>query len=239
MWQILKLQTSDDDCSSWSDLWGQQGNHGNAWHAVAATLDPPSPCVRFLGQTGKTEVSDISLDAITVETIHQPTPAPTLSFPPTEHSDELECTFDDGLMCNGWETGANHSWLVHSLSTDTDLTGPPDGAAHGSHYAYVEATNNAGERFELELTLPGKTMSEISFYYNMRGDDIGTLEVQVSPKGCSDWSTAWSLGGNQGAAWSLATVVLPADTHRCVRFVGTTGTAGDQVWTKPRFSRLT
>ena len=57
----------------------------------------------------------------------------------------------------------------------------------------------------------------------MFGVNMGTLNFDISVDGGTEWTTKWTLSGNQGTGWYEATVPLnPSTSH--VRFSATTGT---------------
>ncbi len=64
------------------------------------------------------------------------------------------------------------------------------------------------------------------FYYHMYGNQTGSLAVEISLNNELNWTTVWTLSGNQGNQWTKAIIdLLPYKTdHTKIRIKGTTGT---------------
>lgn len=119
-------------------------------------------------------------------------------------------------------------WTRHSGATSSSGTGPY-GAIDGSYYAYTESSypNYPTKTALLEgpaFDFTNKGQAEMTFSYHMYGASMGTLYVEVSDN-CQNWTTVWSLSGNQGNAWYQANVDLGAYSGQIitVRFRGVTG----------------
>jgi hypothetical protein len=52
----------------------------------------------------------------------------------------------------------------------------------------------------------------MSFWYNMYGTTIGTLNVWVQPQGNATATTLWSLSGQQGNTWRNGIIPIPTQT---------------------------
>lgn len=145
------------------------------------------------------------------------------SFPYTE-------SFESG---EGWSqgTGDDMNWTRRSGGTPSSGTGPSS-ADDGTFYMYMEASspNFPAKNAIFEspcYDLTGVTNPEFSFSYHMLGSAVGTLALQASTNGTS-WTTIWTRSGDQGSAWSTATVDLNSYTTESalkLRFSGTTGTS--------------
>lgn len=46
----------------------------------------------------------------------------------------------------------------------------------------------------------------LTFWYNMHGQDVGTLNLYIIPVGASLTRPTWSLSDDQGAHWRVASV---------------------------------
>jgi hypothetical protein len=68
---------------------------------------------------------------------------------------------------------------------------------------------------------------DVSFYYNMRGNSIGIVDLETSRDRVATWTTRWGRSGNQGAAWRLASFTVGDATVDRIRFSSTTGAAYD------------
>ena len=81
----LKLEASDDGCSTYTTLWSKSGNQGNSWRTATVETAHQSSysCIRFVGVTANSYRGDIGLDDVTVVAVLPPTPAPTMTPNPT------------------------------------------------------------------------------------------------------------------------------------------------------------
>ena len=132
-----------------------------------------------------------------------------------------------------WEqsTSDDFDWTRHSGSTTSSNTGPSS-AADGLFYAYVESSfpNYPSKTTILNspcFDLTGQNGTNLSFAYHMYGSTMGTLDLQVSSDGGINWTSEWSLSGDQGDQWSTANVDLSAYSGSTIqlRYVGTTSTS--------------
>ncbi|MBC7778053.1 MAG: T9SS type A sorting domain-containing protein [Phycisphaerae bacterium] len=124
----------------------------------------------------------------------------------------------------------NFDWTRQSGATPTAQTGP-DAAYNGSHYWYTKASgNNSPNKTALLktskcLTLTTITSPVFEFYYHLYGNQTGSLAVEISLDNELNWTTVWTLSGNQGNQWTKAMInLLPYKTdHTKIRIKGTTG----------------
>jgi hypothetical protein len=124
----------------------------------------------------------------------------------------------------------NFNWTRQSGSTPTSQTGP-DAAYNGSYYWYTKAsgTNSPNKTAMLKtskcLTLTPMANPVFEFYYHMYGNQTGSLAVEISMDNELNWTTVWTLSGNQGNQWTKAIInLLPYRTdHTKIRIKGTTG----------------
>ncbi|MCP3894566.1 MAG: hypothetical protein GY706_08040 [Bacteroides sp.] len=138
--------------------------------------------------------------------------------------------FESGL--GDWEnvTGDDMNWTRRSGTTPSYSTGP-SGAHGGLFYAYTEASspNYPGKTAILEgptFDLSTANQAELTFWYHMYGAAMGTLYVEVSDN-CQDWTSLWSLSGDQGNLWHEAIVDLNPYIGQTItiRFRGVTGSS--------------
>lgn len=149
----------------------------------------------------------------------QPDCSPLAGFPYFE-------SFENGLGDWVQDPNDNFDWTRRSGRTPSSQTGPSS-ASHGNWYIYTEATGQFGTAI-LEgpcVDLSGTTDPELNFDYHMYGQNMGTLELQISTDGGMTWSSYWSLSGNQGNQWRTHTSSLLAYVGETVRFrfLGTIG----------------
>ena len=162
------------------------------------------------------------------------------NYDPNATVDDGSCTYctttlpyseDFNNSIGSWiNTGSAGTWILNSGGTPSNNTGPTDDVTGGGNYMYIEASNpnypNVGpftltsECFDLSNT----TNPSLSFYYNMYGSAIGTLNVYANN------SLIWTLNGNQGQSWNLVQIPLTSIGNTLIiEFEGTTGSswAGD------------
>ena len=136
----------------------------------------------------------------------------------------------------GWTqaTGDDGNWLRDANGTPSSSTGPSS-ASEGSYYLYLEASTSGTGQIGSNATailespcfnLAGETAANFSFRYHMYGSNMGSLAVQATTDG-TNWTTLWSLSGNQGNSWFTANIDLASYLGDDVklRFVGTTGSS--------------
>lgn len=170
---------------------------------------------------------------------------PITSYPYTQNFDSwatsnpaTACTSNGSVVfeeCWTNETsGDNIDWDVLSGPTASSGTGPSSDHSGGGNFIYTESssgttgcTNQRGYVTTPVFDFSGLSSPELSFWYNMYGIDMGTLSVQVSIDGGSNWSSdVWILSGDQGTSWTEAVVDLSAfqgQSNLVIRFTGLTG----------------
>lgn len=127
-------------------------------------------------------------------------------------------------------SGDDLDWTRRTGSTPSSSTGPSS-ASEGSYYMYVEASspNYPSKTTRIEspcFDLSGETAATFSFKYHMYGSNMGTLTLEATTDD-NNWSSVWSLSGNQGNSWQSASVNMDSYAGGTVklRFVGTTGSS--------------
>lgn len=121
-------------------------------------------------------------------------------------------------------------WTRISGGTASNNTGP-NGADEGNFYVYTEATNPNNPSRTAILGSPCLNPSGLSdfkmyFSYHMFGNQMGTLEVELTTNNGQTWSNPiWSKSGNQGNSWIRDSIDLTAymGSTFALRLVGTTG----------------
>ncbi len=120
-------------------------------------------------------------------------------------------------------------WTLRSGTTPSSGTGP-SGAAAGTFYVYVEASDpNFNKTARLNspcLDLSTLTAAFVTFQYQMTGNAAGTLSLEASNNNGASYTSVFTKSGNQGAAWQTASVDLSAYTGGAARLrlvVNTTG----------------
>lgn len=127
-------------------------------------------------------------------------------------------------------TGDNFDWTRDSGGTPSVNTGPTTGSNGSTWYMYIETSSGAtGNQAYFEsdcFDFTGITAPIFEFDYHMYGATMGSLELFVTLDEIT-WTSVWNLSGDQGNAWSTASVDLSAYAGQSVkfRFVGTRGTS--------------
>jgi len=117
----------------------------------------------------------------------------------------------------GWtqDPGDGNDWRVNNGGTPSDFTGPDgDNPNDLGNYLYIEASqtfnlvsNVISPCFDLDVIGD----AELSFFYHMFGDDMGTLNVDISNDGGATWNNLWSQTGEVQGAHSDAWIEVVID----------------------------
>jgi hypothetical protein len=110
-------------------------------------------------------------------------------------------------------------WERDGDGTPTPNSGP-SAPYTGSFYAFIETSSvNPGDEALLTtiLDLSGLADAEIDFAYHMYGDTMGSLFLEVSTDGGSNWSELWSAAGDQGDSWYIQNVSLSLHDGETIR----------------------
>ncbi|HXH18330.1 MAG TPA: S8 family serine peptidase, partial [Chitinophagales bacterium] len=141
-------------------------------------------------------------------------------------------TCDGALTSTGWENAINDNidWSVADSATPSLNTGPENDHTTGSgKFLFTEASNCFNHTAILQspaFDLNTVSNPSLSFWYHMLGSAMGTLSIQAErPIGSGQWTTVWTITGNQGQNWNNANISLSAYSGDIVRFrfLGTTG----------------
>lgn len=159
----------------------------------------------------------------------QTTPAALSEFP-------ASIDFEDYLSYFYQDPSGALDWGVQSGPTETPDTGPT-GAQGGTYYFFVEASNAFSQTASLviDLDLTEQNSATLEFSYHMRETgttgQMGSLFVEASTNGGSNWQELWQRTGHQGDNWLQASVDLNAyafgDVRLRVRAVTGTGNNSD------------
>ncbi len=222
----LNLEVSTNG-NSWITLWTLSGDQGNNWAADTINLisyvNTSNLRFRFNGTTGSGFLSDIAIDAFSIENIAPPCNTVS-SFPYTE-------SFESGLGAWTQEMSDDFDWTNLTGATSSNNTGPT-AAFSGSYYMYIESSSPNNPSLTAILNSPCFDLTNLSnpelvFNYHMYGASTGTLEIEVSDNG-GTWTSIWSLSGDQGNNWDNAQVSLAAyasSSSLKLRFKGTTASS--------------
>ncbi|GFO23257.1 MAM domain containing 2 (mamdc2) [Plakobranchus ocellatus] len=208
--------------ASTQSYWSVSKDKGDQWiHERMTIVNRSTPYKIILRATvGGQGTSDIAIDDISIRVAEQVTDTSTPSHTQVVMSVLFSCDFDYGTICN-WThpESAPMNWLVRSTPTPTGRTGANRDHTSGSgRFAYIETTSEDGQSLaagtEAVITSSWVTTKpdcpvSMSFYYNMFGQDINSLTIQLNniPQ-----SNLWGKSGpqhNDGNTWSRAEYDLP------------------------------
>lgn len=227
----LSIEASTDG-QTFTQIWSLSGNQGGTWESVsidlAAYTAESSLSFRISGTTSNNYSGDIAIDDLSVAS-GSTTPVVICTstintFPYTE-------SFESAASLWQNNTTDQIDWTRDANGTPSNATGPAS-AANGSYYYYIEASspNYPAKAATLEspcFDISAVSEPVISFETNMYGAAMGSLVLEVKTEP-GDWTTIWTLSGNQGADWLYQQISLAdygSETALKFRFTGTTGTA--------------
>lgn len=213
----ISVEASTDNGSSWSSIWSETGNQGNAWQSASVDLAAytgGTVQLRFNRLTGATWQADIALDNVEVTSGGGGNSgcAGGVSLPYSE-------SFESSIGAWTQSSADDINWTRDSGGTPSSNTGPSGGSA-GSWYMFVEASGN-GTGYPnksailnspcLDLSAGGS--ASFNFDYHMYGaTDMGSIALEVSDDNGVSWTSVWSETGNKGNSWLSASVDLSAYT---------------------------
>tara|TARA_R110002111_G_scaffold61815_5_gene102848 strand:+ start:20515 stop:25389 length:4875 start_codon:yes stop_codon:yes gene_type:complete len=140
-------------------------------------------------------------------------------------------TFDAGIGAWTQATGDDGDWTLNSGDTPSTGTGPSNDITGGGNYFYTEAsTDGLDANATVILTSPcfdltSVTSGVFSFYYHMLGDNIGSLDLEVTIDDGGNWTNVFSASGNLGDVWNAQNIDIMSYYGEVVkfRFIGLTG----------------
>ncbi|VDI19167.1 Hypothetical predicted protein [Mytilus galloprovincialis] len=142
----------------------------------------------------------------------------------------INCDFEKVDICNYMEDKNNNiDWRRHTGMTSSLNTGPSaDHTTSQGYYMYIETSValRKGDKARIWSMTTSSTKGQcISFWYNMYGVSIGTLNVYIADNstGTEQTKLVWSLSGNQGNTWHIANVPLSDLQSMKVIFEGIAG----------------
>jgi hypothetical protein len=130
-------------------------------------------------------------------------------------------SFETGLGSWVQATDDQFDWRRNSGGTSTANTGPT-GAGNGTFYLYTEANDaSGGSRAVLEspcFDLGGLSQAELSLFWHMFGNQMGSMIIEISQDGGVSWSQLWSRSGNASTSWTPLRIPLTAYLGKTVTF---------------------
>ena len=209
----IALEASNDNGATWSSLWSQTGNKGNAW--LGANIDLSayvggSVQLRFNRITGSTWQADIAIDNTNLSAGGGSTGCSGgVSLPYAE-------SFESSIGAWTQSTADDINWTRDSGGTPSSNTGPSSGSS-GSWYMFVEASGNGTGYPNKQAILNSPCVdlasggATFNFDYHMYGsNNMGSIALEASGDNGASWTSLWSETGNQGNSWLSASVDLSA-----------------------------
>ncbi|XP_061166788.1 multiple epidermal growth factor-like domains protein 10 [Saccostrea echinata] len=137
------------------------------------------------------------------------------------YSCSFETDFDACFIKNYGEM----KWRKGIDRTRSSNTGPYS-AREGKHYVYTEANlQSTGDKGIMEIPVSNLNITThacFQFYFHMRGDDMGDLNITVQDTNFSE-ITRWSKSGHYGSRWDKGHVSFPSTAA----VINITGIRGD------------
>uniref|UniRef100_H2Y3P5 MAM domain-containing protein n=1 Tax=Ciona intestinalis TaxID=7719 RepID=H2Y3P5_CIOIN len=180
-------------------LWSRQGSLGSSWNYGQVSIQRAGDfTVVFEALRGAGYKGDIALDDI--KFIIGACPATQL------------CDFEENNIC-GFENDptVEFVWILNQIGPSIDHTTQTG----NGHYMLADASSvdKEGSRAKLITAKHAATTDKcVTFWYNMYGDDVGTLNVWKVENQIYDEHPHWSLHGNRGDIWKRASFPLQALT---------------------------
>ncbi|WP_405574794.1 reprolysin-like metallopeptidase [Winogradskyella sp. Asnod2-B02-A] len=140
-------------------------------------------------------------------------------------------TFDAGIGEWTQATGDDGDWTLNSGDTLSTGTGPSNDITGGGNYFYTEAsTDGLDANATVMLVSPcfdlsTATTETFSFYYHMLGDDMGSLNLEVTIDDGGNWTNVFSVSGEIGDVWNSQNIDISSYYGEVIkfRFIGLTG----------------
>ncbi|GFN85250.1 MAM and LDL-receptor class a domain-containing protein 2-like [Plakobranchus ocellatus] len=204
-------------------VWTRKGTQGPEWKRaqIHVTSDVLSGAwkgdikIVIEAATSSGSLGDISLDDISMNFGDCP------SGP--------QCDFEDGVCSYTQLQNDDFDWTVNRASTKSLFTGPRLDHTLGTvegHYAFIEASVPQSRGDIARLATPifdATTASCLTFWYNMHGLTMGTLNVYTRAVSNAPPTKVWSMTGDQGEQWQPAQVTLHSNQKFNVIFEGVVG----------------
>jgi len=205
-------------------IWTLTNDQGQGWQLAEVTVPAgQSFNAVFEGVRGNGVNGDIGLDDVLLKDGACPKPG--------------SCNFDVDLCTYvNDKSGDDFDWIRYTGGTSSSGTGPTQDHTQGNaqgYYIYIEASapRHQGDRAVLysQVIIATATANHkcLSFWYNMHGANMGTLNVGMK---MFDGSlvTRWTLSGDQGSVWKFGRVSINMPNPYKVFFEGVVGgIAGD------------
>ena len=128
-------------------------------------------------------------------------------------------------------TGDNIDWNRDWKGTPSGVNGTgPSNATEGLYYTFLESSGFYSKSAYLlspVFKLSQTDNANLSFDYHMYGTSMGSLTLNISVDGGTNWTSLWSKAGNQGNNWFHEIIDLDnyVGGNILLRFTGITGSS--------------
>lgn len=166
----LSLEATTDD-QSWSTLWSLSGNQGNQWNEVDVSLDTyvgSTVKLRFVGVTGSSWQSDITIDALELnvdgggaDTEAPSTPTGVASSNITTSSFDLSWNASsDNVGVTGYNIYLDGSNIGTVTGTSASVTGLSVSTSYSVRISAIDAASNeSAQSAPINVTTNGTSIS--------------------------------------------------------------------------------
>ncbi|XP_078483559.1 MAM and LDL-receptor class A domain-containing protein 1-like isoform X2 [Ciona intestinalis] len=212
--------------------WIYSSDTSNTWINAAVPIDTSSQFkivfqASMLGGSGHIAIDDIGWTSGTCAVY------PTEAAPPpptTEPSVPVNCTFEVN-QC-GWndDDTADITWIRHSGSTTSSVTGPSSGYGGTGYYMYVESSSPTKTGDVARLLSSKQDAGSLDpkclvFYYHMYGSTMGTMNVYIKYGSTLPTKPIWTNSGDAGNAWIYSAINFTPESNFQVAFEGVVGSS--------------
>jgi hypothetical protein len=211
----IAVEASGDNGATWTSVWSETGNQGNAWLSASIDLSPYAGGgvqLRFNRITGSTWQADVAIDNVSFNAGSGGGNGCVggVGLPYSE-------SFESSIGAWTQSSQDDIDWTRDANGTPSSGTGPSSGA-NGSFYMYVEASGNGtgypNKRAILNspcIDLNGMSTASFNFNYHMYGsNNMGTIDLEISTDNGATWTSIWNQSGNKGNSWLSASINLAA-----------------------------
>ncbi|XP_033107517.1 MAM and LDL-receptor class A domain-containing protein 1-like [Anneissia japonica] len=201
-------------------LFVRHGNQGNIWKSQKVDIEGQTEYFQivFEGSVVGNIYGDIAIDDIVFHNTSCDKVKVLSVFNST-----TDCNFDDNRnnasLCGFIQsTSDDFDWQLRNGSTDSTATGPSADHTHGDtkgQYLYIEASNprrpNERAKIVSPLIEPADHLLCFKFWYHMKGEHVGRLNVYRRLEGSMRSEWLWTINGDQSDRWIEA--MLPINYY--------------------------
>ncbi|XP_035827615.1 MAM and LDL-receptor class A domain-containing protein 1 [Aplysia californica] len=221
---VNELKVSTVSSGSRNTIWVKHGNQGPGWKKITYDLDNSAPTqftLEISATQGTSFTGDIAIDDI------QLSDGDCAGVGVTS----LSCTFEIPCAYQN-QQGDSMDWQIHSGSA-TVSSGPSTDHTAGTNsgqYLYIDTSGKSqGNNALYASPVNPKASGDfcIEFYYFLRGNNTGTLNVKKQGTGSA--YDIWSRSSDQGTGWNKVQISQALTNTSKIIFEGVVGSRGQGV----------